>query len=179
MESIKLHTVRPPNLDNFIDFMNDAIATFIMNKGEADFPVHYVGSMIRNLACVLLMAPRELNVHDLVVEVFQVCWDLKLEIALVFTIWFQPFDHSFFFSFSSSDFSIQIFPDEGHVYTLIEVLARRHQCESFVKCVLAIFLTFPPVKIYKVNENSSDFYIILKFTLFFSIFRNLPNVRMK
>lgn len=72
MEFLKLHTGRPKSLDNFIAFMSAAIDTFIAKKEEPDFPFHYLDSMIRSLIYVLVMAPQELNVHDLVVKVFQV-----------------------------------------------------------------------------------------------------------
>lgn len=77
MESLKIHTGRPQNLNNFIAFINDAIDTFISNKELADFPFHYLDSMIRQLAYVLALAPHELNFPELVVKVFQVGLNIK------------------------------------------------------------------------------------------------------
>lgn len=72
MEFLKLDIGRPQSMDNFISFVRNAIDTFIANKEEPDFPFHHLDSIVRNLVYVLIMAPQELNVHDLVVKVFQV-----------------------------------------------------------------------------------------------------------
>lgn len=72
MEFLKLNPGRPPSIDNFISFVRHAIDTFIANREEHDFPFHHLDSIIWSLPYVLLMAPQELNVHDLVVTVFRV-----------------------------------------------------------------------------------------------------------
>lgn len=143
MEFLKLYTIRPQNLEDFVAFMFDAIDTFIVKKEEPDFPFDYLDSMIRNLIHVLLMAPQELNVHDLVVKLFQVSLDLK-------SMWIlQYYSFGFFYCL----FDTQTFPDEGYVYLFIEVLARRLQHETFVKSVIVIFLTLPSAKEYKVRKS--------------------------
>lgn len=48
---------------------------------------------------------------------------------------------------------MQTFPVEDYVYLFIEVLARRVQHDAFVKSVIAILLTFPLVKEYKVRQS--------------------------
>lgn len=78
MEFLKIHTGRPQSLDNLVGFMSRAIDTFNVSQEQPDFPSHHLPSMIRNLTNVLLTAPQELNVHDLVVKVFRVGLHFKL-----------------------------------------------------------------------------------------------------